>query len=231
MAINKKNQKMFYFSDINKKAFVEERIDDISNRTLRSSSFIIEDILLSNLLPKNEEAKSIILNYLYDIKNRQNNNIQATLEALFSTNSAGINWNAVHYNFSDLLDYCLKYCDSSSTYNANAQSADYFASQLSSIVEKIENCIFCCIEPDDKDIYSMNFEFLKNLSEKIKDPSKTVMLIEFYDLIKLFWPMLYDWSITFRFLAALTSMCTFYENDPNARLDLYDVIDKISAEW
>lgn len=231
MAINKKNQKMFYFSDITKKNFVESRIDDISKKTLRSSSFVIEDILLNNLLPKNNEAKNIVLNCLYDTNNKQNNNIKKTLEALFSANSAGVNWSANHYNFGDLIDYCLKYCDSSCAYNATDQSLDYFITQFSSIIERVENCIFCCIEPDDKDVYSANFGLLQTLLKKIKETPEKVFLIEFYDLIQLYWPMLYDWSITFRFLSSLTSFCKFDESNPIARLDLYDVIEQISNEW
>lgn len=53
MAI-KKIQKMFYYSSEYAKKFIETRIEDLANKTQRSSSFIIENILMDGLLPNNE---------------------------------------------------------------------------------------------------------------------------------------------------------------------------------
>ena len=57
MAINKKNQKMFYFSSEYVKKFVETRIEDLAIETQRSSSYIIEKLILDGLLPHHEEAR------------------------------------------------------------------------------------------------------------------------------------------------------------------------------
>ena len=100
MAI-KKIQKAFYLSSEYVKDFIESRIEDIAVKTQRSSSFIIENLLLDGLLPDNEEAKSIIRNHLYPDGER--GGVQKTLEAIFAHNAAGLNWNSKYDNFKPLV--------------------------------------------------------------------------------------------------------------------------------
>lgn len=228
MAINKKNQKMFYFSSEYAKKFVESRIEDVAIETQRSSSYIIENLLLEGLLPQNEEAKYIIQQNLYP--ENDNGGIKKTLDALFSTNAAGLDWKSKHNNFKPLVEYCILYCDSASYYK-NDPLLDYFISQLRDIVSRIENCVYACIEPYDKKMYSSNLELAKLILEKAENSPQEIMYKECYELINISWEMLYDWSITFRFLACVTRMCDFNEENSHARNELYSIISDISQEW
>lgn len=227
MAINKKNQKMFYFSSEYVKKFVETRIDDIAIETQRSSSYIIENLLLDGMLPENEEAKYIIRQNLYP--DNEKGGIKKTLDALFSSNASGINWKSKYNNFKPVVEYCLLYCDAKSHYEDNS-SLDYFISQLKAIVSRIENCVYACIESYDKNMYSSYLEFAELILKKAKESPQEIMYRECFDLINVCWDMLYDWSITFRFLACVTSMCEFEENSC-ARNKLYSIISDISKKW
>lgn len=228
MAINKKNQKMFYFSSEYVKKFVETRIDDIASESQRSSSYIIENLLLNGLLPKNEEARYLIRQNLYP--DGENGGIKKTLDALFSANAAGMDWKSKHNNFKPLVEYCLLYCDSTSHYKKGPY-LDYFINQLRNITDRIENCVSACIEVYDKKMYSSYLEFAKLLIQKAEKSPEEIVYRECFDLVNTCWDMLYDWSITFRFLACVTRMCDFIEENYNARNTLYNIISDISEEW
>lgn len=228
MSNNKKNQKMFYFSSEYVKKFVETRIEDVANESQRSSSYIIENLLLDGLLPQNDEAKHIILQNLYPEKD--NGGIKKTLDALFSTNAAGIDWKSKHNNFKPLVDYCILYCDPSSHYTKDS-SLDYFICQLRDIVSRIENNVYACIEPYDKQMFASNLEFAKLILKKAETSPQEIVYKECFELINVCWDMLYDWSITFRFLACVVRMCDFNEENSHARNALYNIISELSQEW
>ena len=228
MAINKKLQKMFYFSSEYTKKFIEKRIDDIAIKTQRSSSYIIENLLLDELLPQYEEAQDIILYNLYS--NSEDTGDKNTLTALFSSNAAGINWKSKHNNFKPLIAYCLLYCNQTSHYR-NEPNLDYLISQLQDIVERIRNCVYACIEPYDRKMYSSYYNLAKLLLDKAKEKPDAIVYYEYFDLINMCWDMLYDWSITFRFLTCITQMCDFCEENSNARNSLYEIILELSSEW
>lgn len=228
MAINKKNQKMFYFSSEYIKNFVETRIEDVAIETQRSSSYIIENLLLDGLLPKNEEARNIIRQNLYP--DNETGGIKKTLDALFSSNAIGIDWKSKHNNFKPVVEYCLLYCDSSSHYKKDP-TLNYFISQLRDIVDRIENCVYACIEPYDKKMYSTYRDYAKSLLKKAEESPQEIVYKECFDLVNVCWDMLYDWSITFRFLACVTRMCDFNDENHRARNALYHIISDISEEW
>lgn len=110
---SKNFRRCFIISSEYTKKFIETRIEDLANKTQRSSSFIIENILMDGLLPQNEEAKNIIRHYLYP--DDGNGSVQKTLDAIFSNNAAGLNWASKHSNFKPLVEYCIYY--SSATCN------------------------------------------------------------------------------------------------------------------
>ena len=227
MAI-KKIQKMFYYSSEYAKKFIETRIEDLANKTQRSSSFIIENILMDGLLPKNEEAKSIIRYNLYPDDDQ--GGVQKTLDAVFSENSAGINWASRHSNFKPLVEYCIYYSSSTATIKDNENLVPYLLSQLKSIVERIENCRDACIETYDRKMYSSQLELAKLMLKNAEENPKEIVFRNHFQLVYDCWDMLDDWSITYRDLGCLARMCDFQENT-NARNKLYDIISELSLEW
>lgn len=224
----KKIQKMFYYSSEYVKKFIESRIEDIAIKEQRSSSYIIENILLDRLLPKNNDARWIVQTYLYPDDER--GGVQKTLEALFSQNSAGINWNSKHDNFKPLVEYCLLYTGSSSRMANGKPELHHFINQLESIVDRIEECTKVCIEKYDRQMFEQQAALAKILLETAKKSPEDIMFNQHFQLVLDCWDMLKDWSITYRYLADLVAMYEWTENT-NARNALYDIIDTISAEW
>ena len=227
MAI-KKIQKMFYYSSEYAKKFIESRIEDMAIKTQRSSSFIIENILMEGLLPENEEAKSIIRNNLYP--DDEQGGVQKTLDSIFGFNAAGLNWNSKYSNFKPLVEYCMYYSTANSSIKGNEGHLHYLISQLKDIVDRIENCTAACIEPHDRKMYSSQLEMAKSLLEIAMNRPQEIVFRNHFQLIYDCWDMLDIWSITYRYLGCLAVMCDFQENT-NARNKLYDIISDISSEW
>lgn len=227
MAI-KKIQKMFYYSNETVKKFIENRLDDLSVKTNHSTSYIIETLLLNELLPKNEEARSIIQNNLYPESSQ--NGVKKTLDSIFSINAAGTGWNSKHNNLKPLIEYCISYGYSSISTKTNESYLQYFISQLKSVVDRIENCTDSCIEILDRKMYSTQLDFAKTLLKTAQDHPEEIVPQNHFQLIYDCWDMLNDWSITYRYLACLTALCDFQDNSL-ARNRLYDIISEISEKW
>lgn len=224
----KKIQKMFYLSSDYVKKFIETRIEDLAIKNQRSSSFIIESILLDGLLPKNESAKGIIRGYLYP--DNEQGGVQRTLDAIFSQNAAGINWKSKHNNFKPLVEFCIYFSTSEPMKKGNESHIPYLLSQFNSVIERIENCKDACIETYDRQMYTSQLELAIILKKSIEENPSKVDFRNCFQLVYDCWDMLDDWSITYRFLYALTTVCEFQENTIS-RNELYDIISKISEEW
>lgn len=228
MAMTKKIQKVFYYSNEYVKKFIESRIDDMTIITKRSSSFIIENLLLDGLLPQNEDAKSIIRTNLYP--DNEQGSVQETLDAVFSYNAAGINWKSKYSNFKPLVEYCINFSSATSTCKGTEGHRHYLISQLTDIVDRIENCTYSCIEPYERKMYSSQLERAKILLNTTKEKPEELIFRNHFQLVYDCWDMLDDWSITYRYLCCLAVMCNFQEN-PTTRNYLYDLISEISKEW
>ena len=228
MAI-KKIQKMFYYSSEYIKKFIESRLDDLSIKTKHSTSYLIETILLDGLLPKNEEAKTIIQNNLYPDSTQ--GGVKKTLDSVFSINAAGTGWKSKYDNLKPLVEYCIYYCCSTNqTSNQNDAYLQYFLGQLRPVVDRIENCTNACIEILDRKMYASQLELAKVLLKTAEEHPEEIIPRNHFQLIYDCWDMLDDWSITYRYLSCLVAICDFQENS-NARNKLYDIISEISEEW
>ena len=224
----KKIQKMFYYSSEYIKKFIESRIDDIAIKTQRSSSFIIENLLLNGLLPENKEAKDLVQYNLYPDDER--GGVQKTLESAFSNNAAGVNWGSVHDNFKPLVEYSYNFCSATSHCTGNESALHHFRSQLRSVVERIENCANACIEEYDREMFETQAKWARALLDIAENRPSEIVFRDHFQLVLDCWEMLSDWSITYRYLYDLVVMGDWQEN-PTARNYLFDVIDDISKEW
>ncbi len=225
----KKIQKMFYFSNESNKNFIESRVGDMAKKEQRSESFIIEKLLLDGLLPENEEAKSIIKNYLY--ADNETSGVKLTLEALFSSNAAGTNWNSKHDNFKQIVEFATD--KMLEKIQLNEGDRLYFLSQLNDVTQRIDDCTIACIEPIDRKMYRAQLEKAKILGNLIKDKDVVISNSVTKDLFRLVydcWEMLDDWTYTYRYLYALSKMCYFKE-DAETKIELCSIIDEISKEW
>lgn len=184
----------------------------------KSSSAIIENLVLGAMLPKDNAVRHIVEYSLYG----EDGSVGETLFALFSNNSAGVNWKSVHDNFlplvsfartQELFCYSLPSGDEPELYHARQQ--------FKSIIEKLKTS-----EESQCDIKRAE-HFLKELEETPKQSH----LSNFYEIIINNWTILKDWSITYRFLADLVRIEKKWRNYPETRVELLDIIKSVSADW
>lgn len=224
----KKIQKTFYVSSETNKKLIENRIDYLSAKDNRSSSYTIESLLLKELLPKNREAKSIIEHYLYSTSGQSG--VKFTLDALFSYNAAGVYWKSKYNNFKPLLEYCMKYGIDSTKITGKEPQLHHFHSQFKEIVEQIEKRTEEVIESLDREKYENKLDWSRQLLKIIESNPKSIVVKDYFELIYDCWDMLYDWSITFRCLSDLSLLGEFDESNDSKNI-LCDIVCELSEEW
>ena len=224
----KKIQKAFNLSSEHVKNFIEMRIEDLAIKTQRTSSYLIENILLDGLLPKNRDARDIIKYRLYP-EDKQGG-VKNTLDHIFSYNAGGVDWKSKHGNFKPLVEYCLAFGSNSATYSNRSYGISYFYSQLDSVVKRITECSKFVIENEDRNMYKSFAEYAAMLKKNAYTDPENIRISEHFQLVYDCWDMLYDWSITYRYLMVLAANGEFQES-AIARNDLYDIINQISEEW
>lgn len=227
MAKANRNLKSIEFSSPEIKQFVEERTADISAQTHTSKAYIIEQILLDGLLPKDEDMRFIIRNYLYA---SSFNDIQKTLSSFFSTNSMGEHWASRHSNCESLVDFCINKvvgtCSSFETHNP----IPHMLSQLDSIIRRIDRCAQQCIELEDRAYFEAQLSYAKKLYQVAETSPSQINVKDHFQLVRDCWLMLNNWSITYRYLMDLCDMAQF-EEDTQTRNELFNLLFVISNEW
>lgn len=131
MARNKTEKITLSFEKVN---LVKKLVGDIAIKENRSLSAIIENIILTTLMPENSDTKWIIEKYLYS----ENGGIGKALTAEFENNSAGVNWNAVHDNLLPLVQFASTqevFCKS--VLNGNEAELPHTILQVQSVLDRL----------------------------------------------------------------------------------------------
>lgn len=225
----KKLQKMFYFSDEHAKSFIECRIDDIAEKEQRSSSYVIENLLLDGLLPENEEARELVYNNLYPYT-CVNGGIQKTLLCIFYGCAAEAGWNERYADIEPIIAFCLQICERDAHCTGKEKLLYHFRSQLDSIISRIANCKDSCIEVYERNEIRLQEEWGKHLLDIAEKTPSKVNFHDHFQFVFDCWEMLYDWSYTYRYLSDLANLYNWPEN-AYTRNKLYDIISSISKKW
>lgn len=219
---NNKIQKNFIFSSNKVKDFVEYRADDLATLKSHSSSFVVEEALLSALLPQNKKAQKYIIDYLY---NKNDGGVKKTLQAIFTENKIGPNQLAKNTNLQPLINFCL--------HNVKGQTQPLTPKAIeliSKVNERINILTKSCIELDERYSYSLSLNFLTKIIEEINDDQNMINPKELFTLFYNCWDMLEDWTVTYDCLCAFCSNFEFAE-DVCARNDLFTEINQLSNSW
>lgn len=204
---------------------INKLVKDKASAENRSESAIIEDILLSNLLPKEDAARYVVENYLYGA---ECNDIGKTLSALFAINAAsvGMQGEAKYDNFKAIVDFAAR---ESAIYNQTILTGKekelvHMQLQLEAIINVLK------IESEKK--------WGIALLEELKKEPKMARLANIYQLVVNNWEekissdiTLKKWSITYRLLADLVGLETNWRNSPEVRTELLGLIKKMSSDW
>lgn len=223
----KKLQKAFNISNEQTKNYIDRRIEDIATANYSSTSFILENAVLSSLLPKNEEARKIIFHHLYPVNGE---GVKETLDAIFDYNSAGLDWNSKHSNFLPLVEFCLQYVKKSAMLSDTNTIMHHLLNQFSSIVDVIERCSQHIIDPFDEAMYKNKSSWARKIYDNAKEKPSDIPIVEIFEIIKDCWVMLDDWSITYRLLSDLAAVSEF-EESVESRNALVDTISEVSKSW
>ena len=222
-----KIQKNINLSSQKIKNIIEKRSADIAQKLGQSTSLVVERALMSGLFPQNKEANSLTINYLYS---DDSDNIKNALNAAFANNAAGIDWKAKHSNFLPVVIFCLKYYKGPEKFTGKEHELHHLLEQLFLIIKRINNCVNGIINAEEKSFFDDKAKNAMTLITHIKETPEEINPYDVFELISDFFAMLDDWSITYRALSDLTSICTFEESARN-RIELFDIISRLSADW
>lgn len=219
---DKRLQRLIYLSDIETKNFLDAILNDISRDNGTSTSFAIETILKNALLPKNNHARRIIRDCLYNTDNGDNG-VGTTLEALFSSDTVSSAPSTKEFvEFARLTVMDFKPIDEWK------EDSSRLLNSFNAVIGKIEKDID---KMEDEVSAKNQLNWLKELREKLKNEpelSDSKMAKEFVQSVFDFWEILNGWSFTYVFLRNLTKSCDFNET---TRFELYNLIREFSEEW
>lgn len=208
---------------------LKKMIGDIEDVENKSFSSIIERIIFTNLLPKNSDAKCIVEHYLYG----ENGGIGQALSAVFSSNSAGVNWEAAHDNLLPIVQFASRqevFCNISLTGTENELYHAY--SQMQSIIDRLNKLSEeAAVDEEKRLYYEKEAKRASELLRKLQDEPERSRLVNFYYILLDNWEDFRDWSITYRLLYDLVMLEKGWRDNPEVRIELLQLIRSVSSEW
>lgn len=221
----KTEKKLVSFTNLR---LVDDLVKDEAGLRNISESAVIEERLLDSFLPKNNQARSIVVNFLY----AEDGGIWVALNAVFRQNAAGINWKSVYSNFLPLVNFGYDLMLFNGLYVEGSEVELYhLKSQLDSLAGKFEQLSSIQDDVREEWKYIGDAKYARELLKGLEENPKSINLINVWALIIERWDVLFDWSITFRLLADLSLLANKWQDYPNERIKLLHLIDEVSAEW
>ena len=184
---------------------------------------------MSALLPRDKTMRSIAEKQLFC----ENGNVGRALAAMFDENSISDTWQAKHNNFLPLVQFARSQAN---TCELRAEDADTAELDCGiSMFELILNYLRKFEEQTDNaersDYYKQEVQRGECYLKEMKGSVRSFKTQYIYDLLIRNWSGLSDMQITYRLLHSLVQLNTGWRADPEARLELLDLMKKISAEW
>ena len=228
MARNKTEKTTISFE---KPELIKKLVGDIAIKENRSLSAIIEKIILESLLPKNSDAKWIAEQCLYG----ENGGIGRALSATFEMNSAGINWGTKHGDLFPLVRFASTqevFCGVPLT--GKEEVLHHACSQIQSVLDRLNTRATEAEDAGDTEkklYYKKEADWGAELLKELKEEPECSHLINFYQLLLNSWEDFKDWSITYRLLADLVNLEKGWRDDPEARMELLQILKAVSENW
>lgn len=207
---------------------IDARVNEISSLGNQSISYIIENAILDGLFPKNKDARSIVVNYLY--ADYDDSGVKKTLDCLFAWNNAGVDLNSKYDNLRPIVEFTLFNIDGDPLLPKSNGAMHSFLYAFDSVIKRAEKELNMFESIIDKSQYLCSLEYAKTLLEQAKDKTVQIGIKFFFEVLLDLWNLIKGWSMTYRALSALASMSTFHEN-PETRNSLVETIDDVSKEW
>lgn len=207
---------------------IKKLVGDIAIKENRSLSAIIEKIILQSLMPENSDAKWIAEQYLYS----EDGGIGRALSAIFSNNSAGVNWEAVHDNMLPLVQFAsTQEMFSGVPLTGKEKELHHAYTQIQSVLDRLVRLSDEAEDAEKKLYYEKEAKWGAELLQELKEDPECSHLINFYQLVLNSWEDFKNWTITYRMLDDLTKLEKGWRDDPEARMELLQLLKNVSAEW
>lgn len=221
-------KKMIIFSNEKTKLLVENLVKDDATVKKRSASAIIEDRLLDSFLPQEKNARFWVANYLYC----EDYGIGKTLDAIFSYNNAGINWNSKYDNLLPLVEFACTYSSmSNATPTGNERERHHCISQLKDVVHKLSYLSENATDHNTKRYYEAEAKRAQYFLDELDKEPEYVRYFNIFNLIYCNWEDLKDWSITYRLLADLSALEKGWLYTAETKTELLQIIKDVTNEW
>lgn len=239
MAISKRNtkeiaalKKTIMFSTIERRAIIENMVEDERVLTGKTASAVIEEKLLDSLLPKDEKARYWV-EYLYSGPCK----MKRVIQGIFETASGGINWKSKYNNLYPLIQFCLSQeALGGSVINGDEQVLFHFRSQLDSICMYFEDIIADTVAnikatENEKRNLKKELEFARYLYQVANDEPQHLQLVNIYKIVMDNWNFLNDYQITYRLLADTISLTNNFLETEETRKELTEIIKGMAEKW
>lgn len=221
----KTDKKLISFTKL---PLIDRLVKDEAEKENRSESAIIEVHLLKSFLPEEKNARFWTENFLYS----EDGGIGRTLEAIFATNAAGVNWGSKYDNLLPLVEFAKTqefFCNTAPT--GEEIELHHCCSQLDSVVTKLEHLTDEETDPAEKDAYQKEVKWAKDLLTQLREEPQYSRYVNIYQLLINNWEDLKGWSITYRLLADLVVLEKGWRNTAETRTELLNILKIVSAEW
>lgn len=222
-----KGKKLISFSNYNMmESLIKGEVE--YNGLFREDSTFVEKRLLDSYLPRSKQGRYYVVNCLYS----EDGSIAETLRAIFSMNSAGLNWKSKYSNLFPLVKFSLeqlaKMDECKKSFSGHENEFVHFTSQLKSIVEILKN--FECEDEEEKNNCREEIKRVEELVKYLSVTPSTVSYMEIYSVLVSNWTIINEWSVTYRLLADLSTMIPW--NDSRAwKFELLEKIKEVTNEW
>lgn len=227
-------QKVFYFSSKRTKSIIEGYLGDEAEVTNRSSSYLIEKHILVDVLPENETVSQWIEKlYRKDEKDRPICNLKDTMISAFSYMASGIDGKAKNEYGKPLVDFAFRnkcLCQYRSQ-DVDESALPYYHTQLGYLIERIEmmkNGIIDETQEEAERKAKLDID-MRELNRIYEDKDTTSDSISFvYMMIIDNWDMLYGWTYTYRLLTVMARIQT-WEDNAGTRIQLVKLLNDFAC--
>lgn len=227
----KKSEKMTLTVD--NPTLLRSIVGDFAARENRSLSAVIERTTLNALLPSDPYMRAVAQYQLFS----EGGNVGFALATLFENNSASIDSNAQHTNFQPLVLFAREqstFCSSrllAGDKDAAKLAASHTASQLESLIDHLRGLGEKAEDEMKAAYYLREVKIGECYLKELKSEPGFFKTFNGYTFVLDHWCDL-SWSrVTYRFLNDLVLLDGHWRSDPEARLELLDLMKSVSAEW
>ena len=183
--------------------------------------------------PTNKQACYFAKNYLSDY--RKGSGVGPALRAIFEVTCGGINCVAKYNNLLPIVEFAKHEQSFLNTVPTGKEPELHnFRSKLDSIATHFKSLALKADKAGDlllTDYYKGQEQYVRELIRESRDEPGFMHFCNFYQLVIDNWKDLKDWSVTYQMLHYLAMMEKGWDDSPETRAKLLELLCEVSSEW